>query len=1395
MSSAPVPPDEAQRLRALSDLEVLDTPPEAALDDLTALASQICRTPIAVVALVAESRQWFKSKVGLDARQTPREIAFCAHTILGPDLFIVEDALADVRFADNPCVTGEPGIRFYAGVPLRTAAGHAIGTLCVIDRVPRQLLPEQETALRLVSQQVMNQLTLRHALATLQTGIEAGTPDAVEAAARLGREIAQRQRAEEALRDSEERFGLLVGGVQEYAIFLLDRDGDVVSWNAGAERIKGYRPDQIIGRHFSVFYPPEDVAAGQPAMGLRRAAANGQWEVEGWRVRRDGSRFWANVPITALRDPAGHLRGFSKLTRDVSERRSVEEQLHSFFTSSPDMLCIAGVDGYFKKVNPTFERVLGYTEAELLGRPLVEFVHPDDRAATTAAAARVVEVGHATDVENRYRCKGGAYRWIRWVASRSADRQRLFASGRDVTAAKRAEVDIAEGARRLALATRSADIGVWDWDLNADVIRWDAKVFEMYGVASTADGQVVLSTWTDAVVPEDLAEQMGLLRETIATKGRGAREFRIRHGDGSVRAIAADEVVVLDHHCTAVRVVGVYRDVTEARAANARLAREVAGRTSAETELGRSRELLAAVLDSSLDGVVALQAVRDPGAADGAIVDFEYRMVNPAAERILGRRAGELLGKRLSVEYPGVRTTGLFERYADVADSGRPMDHELQYRLDGLSHWFRNVAVRLGDGLVLTFADITDRKRAEAAVRESEGRLRAVVDSTVDGIVTMDERGRITSFNPAAVRLFGYEPGEVIGANVDRLMPVPHPDRPGGPLSDPPATGNRTVAGTVREGVGRRKDGSEFPMELAVGQTRVGEHRIFTGIVRDVTARREVEREFAKVKAAAEAANAAKSEFLANMSHEIRTPMAAILGYADLLLDPTRGKGAARNDLQSIRRNGQHLLQVINDVLDLSKIEAGGMSVERIPTGLARLAAEAVSMTRPSAIEKGLSLSLVFATPMPRACLTDPLRLRQVLINLIGNAVKFTPAGTVTLRVTCDGPSTTEASVRFEVADTGVGMTDAEQAKLFQPFVQADVSTTRRFGGTGLGLTISRQFARLLGGDITVRSRPGGGSTFAAVVRVGPVLARDLVDGLTEAGVPNPTPNAADGAGEDLAGARVLLAEDGLDNREILTAYLRAAGATVEWAEDGRSAVAAALAAPDAGRPFTAVLMDMQMPVLDGYGATSELRRSGYTGPIIALTAHAMASDRAKCLAAGCDDYLTKPVDRQTLTCAVARHMAPGAGAVVGVAATASPAPPTGQRPTDSMMPDGPPPPAAGSDPRPVIRSTLAGLPALASVIAGFVGRLADAAEELRALADAGDAALLARAAHKLRGAGGSYGFAQLSVAAAALEDLLKAGDAVAAVAEEVADLIAIIRRTEGFIPRVPGLLRVQARA
>jgi signal transduction histidine kinase/ActR/RegA family two-component response regulator len=390
----------------------------------------------------------------------------------------------------------------------------------------------------------------------------------------------------------------------------------------------------------------------------------------------------------------------------------------------------------------------------------------------------------------------------------------------------------------------------------------------------------------------------------------------------------------------------------------------------------------------------------------------------------------------------------------------------------------------------------------------------------------------------------------------------------------------------------------------------------------------------------ADAANRSKSEFLANMSHEIRTPMTAILGYVDLLADHDDGAPNAPSrdeSVDAIRRNARHLLAVINDILDLSKIEAGQMKVDRQRIRTLDVVHDALRMMDDRARQKGLALRLVLDGDVPERITTDPTRLRQVLINLLGNAVKFTEEGSVTLTVRRRPEAGSELG--FEIADTGIGMSPEQLSRLYQPFVQADSSTTRRFGGTGLGLAITRRCVDMLGGRIDVRSAQGSGTTFTFTIDAGDVsgvagarLGAPATDGA------NALPGAAR---QPLAGVRVLLAEDGVDNQRLIRFHLERAGASVTVVENGAEAVEAMSRASRVDA-FDAVLMDMQMPVMDGYEAVRRLVAAGERTPIIALTAHAMPGDREKCLEAGCTDYLCKPVDARALVAALRHVIMPG---------------------------------------------------------------------------------------------------------------------------------------------------------
>ncbi|MEQ1502824.1 MAG: ATP-binding protein [Myxococcota bacterium] len=518
---------------------------------------------------------------------------------------------------------------------------------------------------------------------------------------------------------------------------------------------------------------------------------------------------------------------------------------------------------------------------------------------------------------------------------------------------------------------------------------------------------------------------------------------------------------------------------------------------------------------------------------------------------------------------------------------------------------------------------------------------------------------------------------------------------------------------------------------------------------------------------AADAANRAKSEFLANMSHEIRTPLTAVLGYADLLMDPSLGATERLDHVKTIRRNGEHLLTLLNDILDLSKIEAGKMVVESIACSPSRIVVDVASLMRVRALEKQLGFSIAYLTPIPDQMVSDPTRIRQILMNLVGNAIKFTQKGEVRVTVKLDGLGTASPTISFAVIDDGIGMSREQLGRLFQPFTQADGSTTRKYGGTGLGLVICKRLVEMMDGKLTVDSQPGVGSTFTVTVPTGALDGVALLENLEEAGsTPEPVSPSGGTAPID---ARVLLAEDGHDNQILLSTLLRRAGATVTLAENGRIAVDKATSGT-----YDVILMDMQMPEMDGYQAASTLRTLGYTGPIVALTAHAMATDRARCIAAGCSDYLTKPIDRTALFDTIRRW-----------AATQRAAEPVPQPEPQSRTRTHPPPPARIATEVP-LHSEFEDDPELRELVIRFVTTLPERADAIRAGLARDDQPVITRLAHQLKGSAPSYGFPTIGAAAARLEDACRSGDPVAR--EVTADeLLALIGRAR-LIDRAGGM-------
>ena len=639
-------------------------------------------------------------------------------------------------------------------------------------------------------------------------------------------------------------------------------------------------------------------------------------------------------------------------------------------------------------------------------------------------------------------------------------------------------------------------------------------------------------------------------------------------------------------------------------------------------------------------------------------IDGRFTYISDVVEAVLGYRPSEVIGRLHFYDlHPAAgrdefmaAAFAVFRRKERFVDLINPA-----LCRDGRQIWLSTSGIPVLDvqgnliGYRGTDTDITERRRSEEALKEQTRLLHTVLDGIPDVIALQKPDHTVLRYNRAGYELLQRPREECDGRKCYELI--------GHATACEICPATMSVQSRKIETIEKYIEGRDLWIESRSIPVLddAGNVVLLVEQLRDITDRKRMEdslrhtndelsqyvRALEDLNAVAQAAARAKSEFLANMSHEIRTPMTAILGYADLLLADVHGHDTPPERVQAvatIQRNGKYLLDLINDILDLSKIEAGRLDVERVSCSPACVLADVVELMRIRADAKNLPLQLEVAPDTPEVIQCDTLRLRQILINLVGNAIKFTETGDVRVVASVTRDERRRSLLQVDVIDTGIGLTPQQLASLFKPFSQADSSTTRKYGGTGLGLTISKRLAERLGGDITVRSEPGTGSTFRVTVEV------DEVEG-----VPPLTPSAAScSATRDPAGGdrsvtqlegRVLLVEDGPDNQRLISFVLRKAGAEVTVAENGRVACEMALAG---GTPFDVILMDMQMPVMDGYEATRRLRDGGYTRPIVALTAHAMAGDDLPCRAAGCDGYLTKPINRDEFLAAVRDHLIAG---------------------------------------------------------------------------------------------------------------------------------------------------------
>src|SRR5579859_4072764 len=630
--------------------------------------------------------------------------------------------------------------------------------------------------------------------------------------------------------------------------------------------------------------------------------------------------------------------------------------------------------------------------------------------------------------------------------------------------------------------------------------------------------------------------------------------------------------------------------------------------------------------------------------------------------------------------------------------------------------------------IALLVASINALLRYRSMVTElttSESRMAALTSTAVDGIISISADGIVLSVNTATERLFGWESAEMIGQNINKLMPEPYRSEHDGYLSHYLETGEERIIGSAREVMARRKDGTTFPIRLAVGHARLPEGNMFVGYITDITERRLLEQDLRDAKTRAEQAAAARTTFLANMSHEIRTPMNSILGFAEVLLNskPTAEQAHA---LGIMRNSARSLLRLLNEILDSAKLDRGAMELLHLPFDLRALAEEVVATMTTIADKKGLHLVLDYDEDLPTRFLGDELRIRQVLGNLLGNAVKFTHDGEVSLTIRAES-----GKVHIILTDTGIGIAADRLDRIFDPFTQAEASLSRRYGGTGLGTTISKQIVELMKGRIWVESELGRGSRFHVLVPLAPTNLE-----IADSSMP--------GAALALPALRILYADDVPQNLELVRMMLEPLGHRLVLVDSGEEALLRT-----AAEMFDLVLLDIRMPGLSGLETAQLIRqqeREKQSGavPIVALSASVLEEDRVLAFDAGMDGFAAKPIERPILLGEIARVL--GINAVEVSLAEASSARPVFDRAGALLRWDD-------------------DWVVLADMLAKFFRQNRGLADQLDQLIATGDTDGALDLAHKIKGWAGNIGLTDLFGALATLEGLLyrKSGDPDAA--------------------------------